>query len=314
LNTAFLGSGSFSRDLLFNLLRSGFEVSGVITRPDRQAGRGLARRPTPLKALAESENLRVFQPAGPSDPLFESGLEQLRPDVLLVADYGYLLPRDMLEYPPQGCVNVHPSLLPRYRGAAPIQRAIMRGESRTGITLMLMDEGMDTGEILAQEEIGIEDGDHSLALRVKLASLGARMVVEKLPLYVSGDILPFPQDESMASYADPIGKADMKIDWSQPAVDIHNLVRALSPRPGAYTMFRGKRLKILRSKPRQDVEAEAPGSLVRLGDDTILAGTSRGSLQLEELQPEGKKPLGAGDFLHGYRIMPGESLALFPEV
>jgi len=307
LNTAFLGSGDFSRDLLYKLLRAGCEFAGVITRPDRPAGRGLRINPTPVKALAGEEGLEVYQPTGPKDPAFLSIMEELRPELLLVADYGCLLTRTVLEYPPYGCVNVHPSLLPRYRGAAPIQRALMDGARITGVTLMAMDEGMDTGGIIAQEEIGVEDRDDALALRSRLASLGARMVVGIVPLYLSGSVVPRPQEEESATYADPIRKPDLLIDWTHTALNVHNQVRALSPRPGAYTGFRGKRVKILRTLPREDIQRDRPGMLEVPEKDVILAGTGKGALQLEEIQPEGKKAMSAGEFLRGYRLLPSES-------
>jgi methionyl-tRNA formyltransferase len=307
LNTVFLGSGEFSRDLLRDLLRAGLSISAVITRPDHPAGRGLRQRSTPVKTLAEHEGMRVFQPDGPGDPLFMDALDESRTEMIVVADYGHLLPRHILEYTATGCLNVHPSLLPRYRGAAPIQRALMQGERVTGVTLMLLDEGMDTGDIIACEESSIDESDNALSLRGKLASLGARMLVETLPLFLSGAITPVAQDETMATYADPIGKTDTIIDWTRAAENIHNQIRALSPRPGAYTRFRGKRVKILRSLPCRDLSEAAPGRLVLDGKDGLLVGTTAGELQLLELQPEGKKAMGAAEFRRGYRLAADES-------
>jgi methionyl-tRNA formyltransferase len=307
LKSVFMGSGDFSRDLLSALLQYGFEISAIITRPDRPAGRGLRMQATAVKDLAEKEGMPVLQPAGPRDPAFLAALDELRPELLLVADYGYLLPLAVLEYPPIGCVNVHPSLLPHYRGAAPIQRAIMQGERETGVTLMLLDEGMDTGDIIAMERLNIADDDNAVSLRSKLATLGARMLMDTLPSFASGDIAPRAQDETMATYADPLTKQDAIIDWSRNAEDLHNQVRALSPRPGAYTMLRDKRVKLLRTMAREDIVLDAPGRIALGEGDALLVGTGKGALLVEELQPEGKKPMGAPEFLRGYRLREGEA-------
>ncbi len=309
LNTVFLGSGEFSRDILRDLLQAGLAISAVITRPDHPAGRGLRKRPTPVKALAEHEGVRVFQPDGPSDPRFMDALDESRTEMIVVADYGYLLPRQILEYTATGCLNIHPSLLPRYRGAAPIQRALMQGERVSGVTLMLLDEGMDTGDIIASEELCIAETDNALSVRERLASLGARMLVETLPRFLSGAITPVAQDETIATYADPIRKTDTIIDWTRAAENIHNQIRALSPRPGAFTRFRGRRVKILRSLPRRDLSEAAPGKLVLDGKDGLLVGTAAGDLQVVELQPEGKKAMSAAEFRRGYRLATDESFS-----
>jgi methionyl-tRNA formyltransferase len=307
LDVVYLGNGEFSRDLLQRLLPAGFDITGVITRPDRPAGRGLRLRPSPVKTIAQDMGLVIRQPSGPQDPSFMSALEELAPRLLLVADYGHILTRPVLEFPPDGCVNVHPSLLPRYRGAAPIQRALMDGIPVSGVTLMLLDEGMDTGPIIAQEELGIDDYDNALTLREKLASLGADMVHEYLPLYASGELSPRPQDEKEATYADPILKSELAIDWNRPAREIANQIRALSPRPGAYTFLRRKRIKILRVQARDDIKSEGIGCLRIQDDDVLLAGTAKGAIRVDELQPEGKKGMSAAEFLRGYRLRRGDT-------
>lgn len=301
-----MGSGDFAHDVLSNLLREGFVLSGIITRPDRPAGRGLRTRPTPVKALAAQEGLSLYQPAGPEDPRFLALLEEKQPQLLLVADYGYILTEEILAFPAGGCLNIHPSLLPRYRGAAPIQRALMQGDRVTGVTLMLLDEGMDTGDIIACEEVEVGADDNALTLRRKLASLGARMAVDVVPLYMAGYIIPRAQEEELASYADPISKRDMQIAWDQPASRIHDQVRALSPRPGAYTRFREKRFKILKTSTAEDISPLQPGMLDVAGKVILMVGTGEGSLQIEEVQPEGKRPMSASDFIHGYRPGSGE--------
>lgn len=307
MGTVFLGSGEFSRDLLSELLRAGFACDAVITRPDHPAGRGLRLRSTALKSFAADEDIKVYQPSGPKDPDFLTALQELRPEFLLVADYGEILPRTVLEYPPKGCVNVHPSLLPRYRGAAPIQRALMMGESTTGVALMVLDEGMDTGAIIVCEEIPIDPMDDAATLRRKLASLGARMVIEWLPRYLAGAVVPHPQDDEYATYADAITKSETLIDWALAAPEIHNRVRALNPHPGAYAWLRGKRLKILRTAPREEMMDIVPGTLGILRGGTLVVGTGKGALCLMEVQPEGKRPMSIDEFLRGYRLKNGES-------
>ncbi|MBN2026432.1 MAG: methionyl-tRNA formyltransferase [Actinobacteria bacterium] len=309
MNIIFMGSGDFACDMLSDLLREGFSLSGVITRPDRPAGRGLRPRPTPVKSLAAQWGMVVHQPDGPTDPAFLALLEEQRPGLLLVADYGHILTGEILAFPSRGCLNIHPSLLPRYRGAAPIQRALMNGERVTGVTLMLLDEGMDTGDILAREEVVVEAGDNALTLRRKLAARGARMVVDAVPLYLAGDIVPRPQEDELATYADPIRKPEMHIMWQRSATRIHDQVRALSPQPGAYTHFRDKRIKILSTSCARDALPLHPGILEVTGKDILVVGTGKGALQLEEVQPEGKQPMSAADFLHGYRPRSGEGLA-----
>ncbi len=308
MKALFLGSGDFAREFLDGLLATGFELRGIITRRDRAAGRGLRQRPTPVKTLAIEKGIVLHQPDGPTDPIFLSLLEEVDPEVLLVADYGHILPREILDYPAGGCLNVHPSLLPRYRGAAPIRRVLMCGERVSGVTLILLDEGLDTGDMIAQVEVDVEDGDDALSLRKKLALLGACLAAETVPLYMSGAILPRPQDEELATYAEPISKSELLIDWANTATNISNQVRALRPRPGAYTYFRGKRLKVLRVSVGDDVPAIHPGMLVVNPGDILLVGTGRGYLRLEEVQAEGKQPMGVEDFLHGYRPRSGDVL------
>ena len=302
MDVVYLGNGEYSADLLQRLLHAGFDINGVITRPDRPAGRGRRMRPSAVKTVAQDIGLPVRQPPGPQDPAFISVLEEVRPQLLLVADYGHILTPPILGFPQHGCLNVHPSLLPRYRGAAPIRRALMDGVPVTGVTLMLLDEGMDTGPIIAQDELEIDEDDNALSLRVRLASLGADIVREYVPPYVSGELSARPQDEREATYADPILKEELVIDWSRTARDIANQIRALSPRPGAYAFLRRKRIKILRARAREDVEVGGSGRLKVEADNALLAGTAKGSLLVQEVQPEGKRGMSTDEFLRGYRL------------
>lgn len=302
----FFGSGEFSGDILKTLIKNELIPQAVITRVDRPGGRGRRLRPTPVKLLAEENGLKVMQPSSIKEGSFLDTLKAAQPEVILLADYGKLLPPALLQLPPGGCVNVHPSLLPRYRGASPVQRALMDGEDITGVTLMLMERGLDMGPIIYQQEMEIGEEDDAGSLARKLAVLGGRLLVSKLPSYLSGDITPHPQDENAVSYAEPINKRDLLIDWSRKARTVFNQVRALSPSPGAYTYLRGKRLKILRAMPTSGGGKSPPGTIVVQEKNHLLVKAGGGALRLESLQPEGKKIMSAAEFLRGYHLEPGE--------
>lgn len=301
LRVVFLGSGDFAHGLLRRLLEDGCGIAAVIIPPERPAGRGLRIKASPLKVLARERGLPLLQPGEPRQENYVAALREQRPDLVLVTDYGHILPAAVLEIPPSGCLNVHPSLLPRYRGAAPIQRALMDGVEKTGVSLMLLDEGMDTGPVICQREAAVGGEDDAGILRERLASLAARMVIEELPRYLAGEAVPRPQDERTATYAPPIAKGEYEIDWSRPAADIHNLVRALAPRPGAFTTLRGKRIKILRARLADRDANLAPGEMAALDGETFVAGCADGAISLELVQPEGRKAMTAGEFLRGYR-------------
>jgi methionyl-tRNA formyltransferase len=247
-----------------------------------------------------------MQPHSIKQDSFLDNLKAAQPEVILLADYGELLPPALLQLPPGGCVNVHPSLLPRYRGASPVQRALMDGEDITGVTLMLMERGLDTGPIIYQQKMEIREDDDAGSLASKLAVLGGRLLVSKLPAYLSGKITPHPQDENKASYAEPIDKRELLIDWSGKAHTVFNKVRAISPSPGAYTYFRGKRLKIFRVIPAAGGGKSPPGTIVVQENNHLLVKAGEGALKLESLQPEGKKIMSADEFLRGYHLGLGE--------
>jgi methionyl-tRNA formyltransferase len=309
----YFGSGEFAGDILKILTENELYPQAVITRVDRPGGRGRRLKPTPVKLLAEETGLGLMQPSSISDGEFLDTLKAVEPEVILLADYGEMLPPTLLHLPTRGCVNVHPSLLPEYRGASPVRRALMDGRDISGVTLMLMVEGLDAGPIISQESIEVGEDDDSGSLTRKLAVLGGRLLVSELPLYLSGKIAPRPQDESEASYAEPINKSDLLIDWSRQARALFNQIRALSPSPGAYTFLRGKRLKVLRAMPVTEGSAYPPGT-IRLQDrETLLVQTGEGVLRLESLQPEGKKLLSAGEFLRGHRLETGERFSMTSE-
>ena len=302
----FFGSGEFSRNILEVLVENEFIPQAVITRIDRPGGRGRRLRPTPVKLFAKESGIAVIQPHSISEDTFLDTLKAAQPEVILLADYGELLPPALLQLPPGGCVNVHPSLLPRYRGASPVQRALMDGEDITGVTLMLMERGLDIGPIIYQQKMEIGDEEDAGSLASKLAVLGGRLLVSRLPAYLSGEITPHPQDENEASYAEPINKRELLIDWSGKARTVFNQVRALSPSPGAYTYFRGKRLKVLRAMPTAGGGKSPPGTIVVQGKFHLLVKAGEGALRLETLQPEGKKVMSSDEFLRGYHLELGE--------
>jgi len=302
----FFGSGEFSRNILEVLLENELIPQALITRIDRPSGRGRRLRPTPVKLFAKESGIEVIQPHDISEDTFIDTLKAAQPEVILLADYGELLPTALLQLPPKGCVNIHPSLLPRYRGASPVQRALMDGVDITGVSLMLMEKGLDTGPIIYQQEMEIGEDDDAGSLARKLAVLGGRLLVSKLPAYLLGEITPHPQDEDEASYAEPINKRELLIDWSRKARTVFNQVRALSPSPGAYTYFRGKRLKILRAMPTAGEVKSPPGTIVVQGNIHLLVKAGEGALRLETLQPEGKKIMSSDEFLRGYHLETGE--------
>jgi methionyl-tRNA formyltransferase len=306
LRIVFLGSGEFSGLLLENTIKGGLQFETVVTRPDHRAGRGLRLKPTPVKEIATKKGLQIMQPQNPTEEKFATTLSKLQPDFLLVADYGHILPRNILELPIHGCINIHPSLLPLYRGASPIQRALLDGASTTGVTMMLMDEGLDTGPIISQIQITIEEDDNAGCLREKLALAASRIVVIDLPLFALGQIETQSQNEAIATYAEPIDKSELAIDWSQDNRTIHNQIRALSPLPGAYTYLRGKRIKILRSILENSGKALEIGRIHVEKKGAFIVSTGSGGLRIESLQPEGKKIMSASEFLRGYKLQTGE--------
>jgi len=308
----YFGSGEFSGHILEILINNRLIPQAVITRVDRPAGRGRRPRPTPVKRLAEERKLKIIQPPDLGEEAFVGALREADPEVFVLADYGQLLPPALIDLPAGGCVNVHPSLLPRYRGASPVQRALMDGVEVTGVTLMLMEKGLDAGPIIYQQEVEVEEDEDAGSLAAKLALLGGNLLVSCLPDYLSGKITPRPQNDEQATYADPIKEEELIIDWSRRARDIHNQVRALSPRPGAYTYFRGRRLKILRTIPSPEEDGSPPGTALKPGKDLLLVTSGRGVLRIELVQPEGKRKMKAADFLRGYRLEAGERFGVTP--
>ena len=306
-----MGTPDFSVPVLQALINSGFQVDAVYTQPDRRAGRGQHVMSSPVKRLAESHGLYVVQIEKFKDAGNIEKLDELKPDAIVVASFGLLLPAEVLSIPKYGCINVHPSLLPRYRGASPIATAILRGDEITGVTIMLMDKGMDTGPILAQTEVPISDDDTSGSLGEKLAKFGSRLLVETLNLLIEGHIKATPQDETKATHTKMIKKEDGQIEWRLSASELWRRVRAFDPWPGSYTNWRGKRLKLLKVLPLPDGKNEEPGRVIALSHlSPVCVGvqTGHGVLGLVKVQLEGKREMSAEEFARGQRDFIGSHL------
>ncbi len=281
------------------------KVIGVVTQPDRPKGRQLIPHPPAVKVEAESRKLTVHQPLRIRNDF--NFLYQLNPDLIVVAAYGQILPETILDLPKQGCINVHGSLLPLYRGAAPIQRAILDGQNETGVTIMEMEAGMDTGPMISKIKTPIETGDNAQTLHDRLANLGAKLLVETIPQYVSGKIKPTPQDESQATHAPKITRDMGQIDWSKTATEIWNQARAFTPWPGIFTHISGKLLKIIDVEP-VDINDLEPGIIGKSNYEGIIVGCGKKALRIKQLQKEGGKRLAANAFLAGHPLPAGTQL------
>ncbi len=301
-----MGTPEFAVPSLSALIGAGYEIAAVVTQPDRPSGRGKVLTPPPVKTAAEAEGIPVLQPSKIRTEEFFAELSSYSPDLICVTAYGRILPKSILALPRHGCVTAHASLLPKYRGAAPINWAIVRGEDVTGVTTMLMDEGMDTGDMLLKREVAIEDADTGETLSRKLSIVGGELLVETLALLEEGKLSPEKQDESLATYAPIIKKEDGLVDWSKPARDIRNLVRGMLPWPGAYTSLSGKMLKIFRAVVSEG-EGQ-PGEVIKSGQGILRVATGEGALDVLELQIEGGKRLEAAAFLAGRKIPEGAIL------
>jgi methionyl-tRNA formyltransferase len=307
LNLVFCGTPSFAVPSLEKLAASGFRIPLVVTQPDRPKGRGLALVASPVKQSALELNLPVTQPDRiKTNEEFRAQLLSLKPDAIIVVGYGRIIPQWMLELPPLGNINLHASLLPKYRGAAPIQWAIARGETVTGVTTMRIDAGLDTGEILLQRDLPISPDDTAETLAPRLASIGADLMVETLRGLQSGGLQPRPQNHSRATLAPILKKEDGLIDFSLSAAEIFNRLRGFQPWPGAYTRFRGKNLQILQAQP---APGTIPAAQLEVENDSVRVGCGdHTSMELFEVQLEGKKRTNAQDFIHGYHLRSGEKL------
>jgi methionyl-tRNA formyltransferase len=297
----FLGSGAFAIPSFEALLDAGHDVAALVTQPDREKGRGRGIAPPPLKPVAEARGVRVLQPRRVRDGEAQDALRALAPELQVVVAYGQMLPRAVLEIAPRGTINVHASLLPRYRGAAPIQWAIVRGETETGVTTMQIDEGLDTGPILLARATSIGNAETSAELEPRLARLGAELLIETLRGLESGTLGPTPQDHARATLAPIIEKDDGRIDWRASAPEIERRVRGFHPWPGAAARWRGKRLEVLRAAPREGGSGE-PGALLGVeGDALAVACGGATRLLLLEVKPEGRRAMSGAAFAAGAR-------------
>ena len=293
----FMGSPDFAIPTL-RVLAAYYDVVGVVTQPDRESGRGHALKSPPIKTLANELGLNVIQPEKLRAPEAMNQLRLWNPDLIVVAAFGQILKPDVLALPPQGCINVHASWLPRWRGAAPIQAAILAGDSQTGVTIMNMDQGVDTGAVIHQRAIKIEDGDTAGSLSEKLSHLGADLLLETLPRYLSGELKPQPQDESKATYAPMLKKEDGLLDFTKPIEELVRSVHAYDPWPGAYFEWNGGMLKVHRAHAEADKAAEGQ-RLVYRGQPAV--GARGGLFILDDVQPAGKKSMSGKAFLSGAR-------------
>lgn len=315
LNIVFMGTPDFAIPTLQRLIASDHTVTAVVTQPDRPKGRGKRLAAPPVKVVAERYNIPVLQPRRVKAPEVREQLEAFAPDVMVVIAYGQILPQSILDVPRFGCINVHASLLPKYRGAAPFQWAIIRGETETGITTMLMDQGMDTGDILLQRACAIQPDDTAQTLHDSLAQRGADLLLETLERLEAGELTPIPQRHDEATYAPLLKKTDGRIDWREPAETLVNTIRGMSPWPGAYTTFRGTTVKLLKaaleSRPVADFAGTeaAPGTVVALDPrrGPVIA-TGHGFLRILEIQPQNKQPMKCSDFCRGYHLKVGDRL------
>jgi len=304
----FMGTPDFAVPSLKALVGKGFQIPLVVTQPDRPAGRGRKLTPPPVKVVAENLGLQVVQPEKIKDnEEFKRLIETINPDLIVVVAYGKILPSWLLNLPRYGCINLHASLLPEYRGASPIQSALLDGKTQTGVTVMKITEELDAGDILSQKVVPIDRSDNAQTLHDKLANVGAELLVETLPLYIEGKITPIPQDDSKATYCTRITKEMGKIDWKEPAEKIFNKIRAFTPWPSAYTSFNGKHLKIVWAEPIDCQVNASPGTVLK-ADKELVVATGKGCLKVEKLKPEGRKEMSAEEFLRGYSIKTGDKL------
>ena len=307
MRIVFMGAPHFAVPALEALISSEHPVVAVYTQPDRPAGRGRVTSTAPVKQVALEHGLQVRAVQGFKEAENIESLAQLNPDLIVVAAFGLILPRAVLELPPLGCINLHPSLLPRHRGPTPIASAILAGDGHTGVSIMLLDEGVDSGPILAQQPVPIAPDETTASLSARLANEAARLLMETLPRWIAGDISPQPQQHEGATYTRMLSKADGEIDWQLPAEEIWRRVRAFNPWPSSYTRWHGKVLKIVEAAPTATVRGQ-PGAVTLTAKGQVAVMAGEGGLRLIKVQLEGKRQMAAEDFLRGQRSFIGSRL------
>lgn len=305
-----MGTPVFAVPSLKALIEAGFDVAAVVTQPDKPKGRGKRMTPSPVKEVALEHNIEVLQPEKVRDESFLKRLREIEPVVAAVVAYGKILPEAVLSIPAKGCVNLHASLLPKYRGASPINHAIINGDSETGVSTMLMDKGMDTGPVLLEERVAIGSDDTAVELAERLSVIGASLLARTLGRLIEEKLTPRDQDDSKATYAPMLKKADGEIIWSKSAKEIHNLMRGLVPWPGTYTSLDGKLIKVHGGGASGFGPCDAePGTILDTKGGGILVACGSGIFEITELQPENKRRMSAADFIKGYRIKVGDRFA-----
>ena len=317
MNIVFMGTPDFAEESLKAIYEAGFNISAVVTNPDKPKGRGMQKIASPVKMFALEKNIKVFEPLKVrSNEELLNELKSINPDVIVVVAYGKILPKELLDIPKLGCINVHGSLLPQYRGAAPIQWSVLNGEKYAGITTMYMDEGMDTGDMILQEKVEVDPNETTGELWDRLKVIGGKLLVETLKQIENGTAPRIKQPEN-ATYAPMLEKEMSKIDWNKSADEIHNLIRGLNPIMGAYTFINGKKVKIWKSYTikidemcniiDEEIQEEKPGQIFTIKPALVVC-TGKDYLELVELQPENSKKMSAKDFLNGFKLNLGDVL------
>lgn len=304
----FMGTPDFAVPALQKLIDNEYPLAGVVTQPDRPKGRGRQVAQSPVKLLALEKGLDIYQPDRVRDESFLELFRSIRPDAVVVAAFGQILPKEILERPPLGCINIHPSLLPRYRGPAPMNWTLIRGEQTTGVTIMFMDEGVDTGDMLLQEETAVAAAETFGHLHDRLARMGADLLVRTLRDIEAGTAIRRPQDDALATYAPRLKKETGLIDWNGNVVSIARLIRGLSPVPAAYTLLEGKVLRIFTAEAEEGSVTLPPGTITGLSAKGLSIAASDGTLWIGDVQLEGKKRMNVQDFLRGSRLPEGTRL------
>lgn len=313
MKIVFMGTPDFAVGALDAIVEAGHQVTAVVTQPDKPKGRGKEMQMTPVKLCALSHGIPVFQPVKIKEPEAVEQLREYEADLFVVAAFGQILSEEILDMPKYGCVNIHASLLPKYRGAGPIQWSIINGEKVTGVTIMRMEKGLDTGDMLLRRSVEIAPDETADTLHDKLASVGAELIVEAIPKIEAGELTPEKQRDEDSSYAKMLTKAMGKIDWNMEAQKLDCLIRGLISWPGASTVFRGKTLKIWEEEPvdasavQSGIQDAAPGTVVLVEKDAFYVQTGKGVLKVKAVQPEGKKRMAVKDFLLGYPVKAGEA-------
>lgn len=305
LRVVFMGTPDFSVPPLEALVQAGHNIVGVYCQPDKEKGRGKQVQMPAVKVAALAHDLPVYQPVTLKSEEVEAELRALEPDVIIVIAYGKILPPWLIRLPKYGCINVHASILPKYRGAAPIHYAILNGDTKTGVTIMHMDDGLDTGDIIDVETIEILPNETTGELFERIATLGGTTINPVLERWVAGEIIATPQDDTKASHTSKITKDMGLIDWNSPAFEVANKIKALNPAPGCFTFINGKRLKLWMAESLEESSSVQPGTIVAITADSIDVATKDGILRLKEVQPDNKKRMSAGDFSRGHQLKVG---------